>query len=165
MAQNKQVLITCGRALCFPNYRNRYPKKLFIRLLLQVMKKKLFIIIAMLCIVIGSIGIFIPLLPTTPFLLLAASLFLKSSQKHYNRLVNNRIYGVYIRNYIERRGIPLRIKIFTITILWVGIILSILFATTILWLRLLLFIIAIAVTLHIVFIKSAKDSKKSLNDK
>ena len=66
---------------------------------------------------VGIAGIFIPVLPTTPFLLLSAALYAKSSTKFYNWLINNRIFGQYIKNYREGKGISLRLKIITINII------------------------------------------------
>ena len=122
------------------------------------LKRQLLIIIGTICIVIGVIGIFIPILPTTPFLLLAAVCYLRSSQKFYSWLMNNRLLGIYIRNYIEGRGIPIKIKVFTIVLLWVTIGISIWVAAPNLIVKTILIIIAIGVTLHIIFIKARKRS-------
>jgi len=62
----------------------------------------------------GIIGIFLPILPTTPFLLLAAACYARSSKRFYNWLMNNRWFGNYIKNYRDGRGVPLKFKIFTI---------------------------------------------------
>ena len=69
--------------------------------------------------IIGIIGIFIPILPTTPFLLLAVACYSKGSKKFYNWLINNKWFGEYIQNYRERRGIPLSVKIISIIVLWI----------------------------------------------
>ena len=74
---------------------------------------------------IGIIGIVVPLLPTTPFLLLAAACYARSSEKIYNWLLNNKRFGPYIRNYIEGKGIPLKIKLYAISIIWFTIIFSV----------------------------------------
>jgi len=57
---------------------------------------------------LGILGIFVPILPTTPFLLLAAACYSRSSQRFYDWLLNNKYFGNYIRNYLEKKGIPLR---------------------------------------------------------
>jgi hypothetical protein len=98
---------------------------------------------------VSIVGIFVPVLPTTPFLLLAAALYAKSSRRFYNWLINNRILGRYIKNYREGKGIPLKIKIIAISILWITIGYSAIFAMDILWVRILLILIAIGVTIHI----------------
>jgi uncharacterized membrane protein YbaN (DUF454 family) len=105
---------------------------------------------------VGIIGIFVPILPTTPFLLLAAFCFVRSSDRLNNWLLNNRILGEYVRNYIEKRGMPLRLKITTILLLWASIGLSVTLGVHHIALRILLVCIAIAVTAHILLIKTIK---------
>jgi uncharacterized membrane protein YbaN (DUF454 family) len=102
----------------------------------------------------GFIGLFLPLLPTTPFLLLAAACFARSSEKFYDKLLSSKYLGVYIRNYIEKRGVPLKVKLTAITFVWAGMIISIIFATDILWIRIILVIIAIGVTIHLAKLKT-----------
>jgi hypothetical protein len=77
---------------------------------------------------LGIIGIFVPILPTTPFLLLAAACYMRSSERFYQWLINNRIFGAYVRNYIEGRGMPVKVKLFTIILLWLTIGLTTAFA-------------------------------------
>ena len=105
---------------------------------------------------VGIVGIFIPILPTTPFLLISAALYARSSKRFYNWLVNNKIFGRFIKNYREGKGIPLRLKIITITLLWITIGCSAVFAIDIFWVRIMLIIIAAGVTIHIVRIKPVK---------
>jgi len=105
---------------------------------------------------VGIVGIFVPLLPTTPFLLLAAACYARSSERFYNWLLNNRLFGHYIRGYIERRGITLKVKVVTLILLWATIICSATIATDATWIRILLAAVAIAVTIHIAFIKTIK---------
>ena len=106
---------------------------------------------------LGVIGIIVPLLPTTPFLLLAAACYARSSERFYNWLLNNRLFGRYVKDYIERRGISLKAKVFTLVLLWVTITCSAILATDTTWIRILLFAIAAAVTIHILLIKTLKD--------
>ncbi|MFX1374766.1 MAG: YbaN family protein [Promethearchaeota archaeon] len=67
--------------------------------------------------ILGVIGIVIPILPTTPFLLLASAAFAKSSKRFHKWLLNNKILGSYIRNYKEGKGMPVKIKVMTLTLL------------------------------------------------
>jgi uncharacterized membrane protein YbaN (DUF454 family) len=113
------------------------------------MKKFILIFLGMFFVAIGSIGIIIPLLPTTPFLLLASVCFLKSSQKNYEWLINNKIYGRYIKDYIEHRRISFKAIALTLILLWFSIGYTFLFVVTALWIRIVLSIILVAVTLHI----------------
>ena len=104
--------------------------------------------------VIGIIGIFIPILPTTPFLLLAAACYARGSKKFYNWLINNKWLGEYIKNYQEGRGIPLTVKILSITLLWITIAFSTIIIVSNFLIQTILIIIAIAVTIHILTIKT-----------
>ena len=99
---------------------------------------------------VSIVGIFMPILPTTPFLLISAALYARSSKRFYNWLINNRIFGKFIKDYREGKGIPLRLKIITITLLWITIGCSAVFAVDILWVRIVLVIIAAGVTVHII---------------
>ncbi len=105
---------------------------------------------------LGVVGIFLPVLPTTPFLLLAAACFARSSERFYRWLISNRWFGAYVRDYREGRGIPAKVKVFTIALLWVVIILSATFAVSNLVARVVLIAVAAAVTVHVVFIKPRK---------
>lgn len=108
---------------------------------------------------LGVLGMFLPLLPTTPFLLLAAICYGHSSERFYHWLTTNRFFGDYIRNYREGRGIPLKQKIFTITLLWMTIGYSILFIVPLWWVKLLLGLCAAGVTIHLVRVKTFKQEK------
>ena len=105
---------------------------------------------------VGIVGIFMPILPTTPFLLISAALYARSSKRFYNWLINNKIFGQYIKNYREGKRIPLRLKIITITLLWITIGCSAVFAVNIFWVRIMLIIIAAGVTVHIIRIRPKK---------
>ena len=126
----------------------------------EKLKRRLLIIAGTLSTAIGIVGIFVPILPTTPFLLLAAACYRRSSQRFYNWLLNNRFIGAYVRNYIQGRGMPLKIKIITILLLWVTITCSAIFAVEDLIIRIILFIIAIGVTVHIIFIRASTKKGK-----
>ncbi len=105
---------------------------------------------------LGIVGIFVPVLPTTPFLLLAAACYARSSQRFYSWLLNNKWFGNYIRNYLERKGVPLKVKVLTVTLLWITIGFSVAFAVHSLVVRLILVLIAIGVSIHILSIRTLK---------
>jgi uncharacterized membrane protein YbaN (DUF454 family) len=105
---------------------------------------------------IGILGIFLPILPTTPFLLLAALCYALSSERLYYRLINNRLLGAYIRNYIEGTGMPFKTKLFTISLLWITIGLTIWLGTENFIIRAVLVAVASGVTLHIIRIRKRK---------
>lgn len=94
-----------------------------------------------------------PLIPTTPFLLLAVILLTKSSPRLAERLINNKYLGIYIRSYAKGEPLPIRDKVKMIVILLATIALSIAYATDNLYMRIGLVVIAIAVTVHILKIR------------
>lgn len=122
--------------------------------------KILYAILGLVSIALGIIGIFLPLLPTTPFLLLSAFLFARSSPRLYEWLMNHKVFGKYIRSYREDKSIPLNVKIGAILLLWLSILFSIFWVVNDKWwLQLLLFGIATGVTIHILSLKTKKITK------
>lgn len=112
-------------------------------------KKRLLIAAGCLAVGLGAIGIIAPLLPTTPFLLLAAYCFMRSSPELHSRLMASPLFGGLIRDYQAGKGIPLGAKVSSILLLWLSICASALLLGPIWWVRALLFGIAIAVTVHL----------------
>lgn len=125
----------------------------------QKVKRILLIAAGSLCVLLGIIGILVPILPTTPFLLLAAYLYARSSERFLNWLLTNRLFGRYIDNYRSGRGIPLLQKILTILALWLTIGLSILYVVENWWVRGILLIIAIGVSMHLIRVKTYREEK------
>ena len=114
---------------------------------------------------LGMIGIFLPLLPTTPFLLLAATCYGSGSEKWYNWLINHRYFGSYIRSYRSGEGIPLKTKIYVIAMMWVMIGLSAYFATDNWIVRSVLIFIACCVTGYLSYLPTKRNkSKHQSND-
>lgn len=111
--------------------------------------KALLVVCGSVCVALGVIGIFLPLMPTTVFLLLAAACYARSSERFYQRLVTNRWLGGYIRASREGRGMSRRHKTFTLALLWLGIGATAIFTTEAWWLRALLLAIAVGVTVHV----------------
>jgi uncharacterized membrane protein YbaN (DUF454 family) len=103
---------------------------------------------------LGVVGLFVPLLPTTPFLLLAAACFFRSSDRLYTWLIHHRWFGAYIRHYREYGAITLRAKVVTLLLLWSVIGYTALAVVSAWWVRALLGVIAIGVTIHIVHLKT-----------
>lgn len=106
---------------------------------------------------LAVVGVFVPVLPTTPFLLLAAWLWLRSSRKLHDWLMGHRRLGRYIKDYQENRAVPVRVKAFALFFLWASMlfcIFCVLAGRT--WLQVVLLGIALAVTLHILLLKSSK---------
>ena len=112
--------------------------------------------LGILALALGILGIFLPLLPTTPFLLLAASLFFRSSPKLYDRLLNHKQLGPYIRQFREQRAIPLRGKILSISMVWITLSYCAFTVSPIWWVKALFALLAIGVTWHICSYKTVK---------
>ena len=116
--------------------------------------KWLLMSLGILAMVVGLIGVVVPLLPTTPFLLLAAACFVRSSDTMYGWLISNRLFGGFIRDYREQRGVSARAKIVALALLWGVIGYTALTAVDAAWLRVLLVVIAVAVTLHLLRLRT-----------
>ncbi|TXT50107.1 MAG: hypothetical protein FD137_463 [Spirochaetes bacterium] len=106
---------------------------------------------------LGVAGIFLPVLPTTPFLLLAAACFIRSSPKLYAWLVGNRIFGEYLRRYWSGEGMSKGAKIWTISFLWFGLGVSFfLVPWGVAWRKWLLPVIGAGVTAHLLRLPTKK---------
>lgn len=103
--------------------------------------------------VAGVVGIAVPVLPTTPFLILAAFFYARSSKRCYEWLVTNRVFGRYLKDYLCGRGVSWRVKASALALLWITIVLSTVLWVDALWLRLLLLAVAAGVTVHILLLK------------
>lgn len=106
-------------------------------------------------VLLAILGVFLPLLPTTPFLLLASACYFRSSPRMYRWLASNRMLGNYIRNFQSGRGIPLRGKIATLLLLWASLSFSI-YRIDALVVQLILAAIGIAVSLMILRVKTLR---------
>lgn len=109
-------------------------------------KRVLLVIVGWLFVVLAVIGIVLPLLPTTPFLLLAAFCFSKSSQRFHDWLLNHRWFGDYISNFQSGRGMTVKAKFSTVFLIWLSIGASVIFFVPYLWAKALLLIIACCVS-------------------
>lgn len=108
---------------------------------------------------LGIIGIFVPILPTTPFLLLSAACFARSSEKLYNWLMGHRIFGRYITLYIKHGAIPKSSKIISLCLLWLSIGYVSLFKLSHIGGKCILLLIAVAVSIHILSLKTNNSLK------
>ena len=129
----------------------------------QKVTRALWLIAGMICLVLGAIGMVLPILPTTPFLLASAACFCKSSSRMYNWLLNNKWFGEYIRNYKEGRGLPMKTKITALTVLWITIGFSTVFLLNrllppqlVLPMQLIMLAVAIGVSIHILRLPTFK---------
>src|SRR5512133_459526 len=120
----------------------------------QKLKQTLWISGGIVCVVLGTLGIFLPFLPTTVFFLLAAAAFAHSSDRLYNWIMNHRLFGRLIRNYRLYHAVPVQTKVVSVAFLWLTIGTTAIFAVEQWWLRGLLAVIAIGVTWHILALKT-----------
>jgi len=127
------------------------------------LKKLLLTIFGFFCLGLGAVGVALPVMPTTPFVLLAAFCFSVSSERFYTWLQKNRVFGPYIENYRTNKGISIWHKIGSIAFLWTGLIISI-FMTRAVWIYVLLGIVGICVTTHLLLIKTKRVFKKQIKE-
>ena len=108
------------------------------------------IILGSVSLALGLLGVFLPVLPTTPFLLLSAAVWVKASPRLYEWLLNHKLFGEYIRNFREHKAIPLHAKIISVVLLWATMSYCIfVIASDKPWLQIVLVTLATAVTWHI----------------
>lgn len=120
--------------------------------------KKILALLGFISLTLGIIGAFLPLLPTTPFILLSAYLFAKSSDRMYNWLTNHKIFGKLIVDYQKYKTIPVHAKILAISMLSTSILISVFtIASGKLWLQILLICIAVGAIIHILSYKSKRE--------
>lgn len=116
--------------------------------------KILYTIVGTTSLILGIIGIFLPLLPTTPFLLLTAAMYFRSSPRLYYWLIQQKYLGSYIRNFREHKAIPLHAKIVSVSLIWITLSYCAIWILPYIWVRILFLIIAISTTWHIVSYKT-----------
>jgi uncharacterized membrane protein YbaN (DUF454 family) len=113
-------------------------------------KKSVYLIIGSIALAIGFVGIFLPVLPTTPFVLLAAWCFFRSSPRLYEWVISNERFGDTIKNYNQGKGLTRATKIKAILMMWLTISTSIYFKITSLPIIAFLFGIAMVVTIYLI---------------
>ena len=126
----------------------------------QKIVRALFFVAGTISLALGTIFIVIPLLPTTPLLLLALACYCRSSKRMTKWVLTNKYFGSYIRRYKEGKGIPIKTKIIAIATLWITISYSAFFIVNIWWIvQLILFAIATAVSIHIINLPTYRETK------
>lgn len=118
-------------------------------------RNKLYFILGISSVILGIIGIFLPLLPTTPFILLAAFLFEKSSPKFHKLLLKNKYLGKYIVDYQEKRGITVKNKIISLVFFTFGIVKGYMSVTSPV-MKIIFIIIFFSVASHILRLKTVE---------
>ena len=120
----------------------------------STLRKWFLISVGILSVALGTVGIVVPLLPTTPLLLLAAACFVRSSDRLYGWLIGHRLFGSYILNYREHRAVTWQTKTFTLALLWIAIGYSAVAVVDSWVLRAILLVIALAVSVHVLSLKT-----------
>ena len=127
--------------------------------------KVLWLTAGIVCVGLGTVGMVLPVLPTTPFLLAAAGCFCKSSSRMYNWLMSNKWFGEYIKNYRAGNGMTLKTKITALAVLWATIGVSTVFLLNrllspglVLPMQLIMIAVAVGVSVHILRLKTFKKS-------
>ena len=120
-----------------------------------VIKKTFLIALGFLCLGLGAIGIIMPLVPTTPFVLLAAICFSKSNETFHRWLQRSPFFGPFIENYRTKQGVDKSLKVIGILFVWTGLIVS-MFTVGTIWIIPVLTTVGIGVTIHLLFIKTKK---------
>jgi uncharacterized membrane protein YbaN (DUF454 family) len=127
-------------------------------------KRILYLVLGIISVCMGIIGIFLPVWPTTVFMILATWFFVRSSEKYYYMLIRNKIFGRMIRNYREFRGIEKSTRIKSISLLWITLAISF-FLVEIIWIHILLLMVGIGVTWHLLALRTLTDEEiRILND-
>ena len=124
------------------------------------LKKKLYIAFGFLAVALAIIGVFIPSLPTVPFLLVALFCFERSSKKYHDMIMNNKYFGPVLQDYYSGKGLTLSVKIKAILFLSCGMIFSI-YKIQNLYARIALAIVWLGVAIHIILLKTKKIKNKS----
>ena len=118
-----------------------------------MLKKYLLIALGSISLGLGFVGILFPVLPTTPFVLIALYCYLRSSRKLYDWLMCNKLFGKYLYNYVEHRAVPLQTKIVSLSVLWAALITSAVLVD-LLFVRIILACVGIAVSIHLLTLRT-----------
>ena len=119
--------------------------------------RALLIVAGTVAVLLGVVGVFLPLMPTTPLLLLAAWCYARSSKRFYDWLLAHRWLGPYIRNYIEGKGMTRRAKTSTLALLWVAVGVTAGFAIPAWWMQLPMVAIAAAITFYLLRLPTCRE--------
>lgn len=126
-------------------------------------KRILLVSLGLACCAVGAVGIVVPVLPTTPFLLLAAALFFRSSERWHRWLIGHPVFGRRLHSYLRYRAVDTRAKAWGIGVLWAGIGVSISLVDAA-WIRALLGFTGLAVTTHILLLRTLSEDLKTRID-
>jgi uncharacterized membrane protein YbaN (DUF454 family) len=126
-------------------------------------RKILLVTCGLVAVGLGFLGVVLPLLPTTPFLLLAAACFLRSSRRLYLWLMHHRVFGPYLRNYMQHRAISIRAKAISIILIWATITYSAFWVVQNTILRIILLLTATIMSVRILLFKTLTSDMTNLD--
>ena len=118
-------------------------------------KKYLLIAVGSVSLALGILGILVPVLPTTPFLLLASFCYLRSSKRLYGWMLNNRVFGRYVHDYLAFRAVKRSVKAVTLALLWTTLAVSIALSSSF-YLRMFLIAVGVGVSIHVLSLKTLR---------
>ena len=120
--------------------------------------KALWIVLGSFFVALASVGVALPGIPTTPFLILAAACYIRSSQKLYDRLISNKTFGPYLKDYREGKGIPKKAKILAVSMIVLFVGSSVIFGIESLNLKIVVGALGLTGLLYVIFkVPVAKD--------
>lgn len=122
--------------------------------MLKKLVKTLFLFIGIVSLLLGFIGIFLPLLPTTPFILLAAYCFAKSSERFHRYIMQHKLFGRMVTDFYEKKVISSKNKIIALTLMWLTLSLSVIFFMPYIWVKLVVLGIGVSVTVYLLTFRS-----------
>ena len=106
---------------------------------------------------LGILGIFLPVLPTTPFVLLSAYLFGKSSHRFHQYLSHHRLFGPIIRDYQEKKALKRKTKVISLIIMWIVLLTSVIFFTPFLWAKVIVLLICAGTSTYLILFHEYKE--------
>ncbi len=118
------------------------------------MKRAAYTVLGVIAVMLGAVGIVLPVMPTTPFILAAAALFSAGNPRMHNWLVKTKHFGPFIENYQNGKGVPKSLKYKTLAFLWIMLAISMFFTYKNSILLLILIIVGILVSIHVLSIKT-----------
>lgn len=121
------------------------------------LKKGAYLIIGAISLLIGVVGLFLPIVPTTPLILLSAWCFFRSSPRIYEWVVSNERFGPTVKNFQEGRGITKATKIKAVIMMWLTISLTVYFYIRNYFIIALLYTISISVTIYLYRLPTIRD--------
>jgi uncharacterized membrane protein YbaN (DUF454 family) len=120
-------------------------------------KKGIYFIIGTLALAAGIVGAFLPVIPTTPFILLSAWCFFRSSSKIYQWVISNETFGPTIENFQKGKGITVNTKIRAVVMMWLTISISVYFFIRNMYIIAFVYLIAIGVTVYLYKLPTLKE--------